>query len=53
MLMYPASDPFAHIPPADWQDLPLIVENLKKLAEFNWITAAQIAVPPPSLPQCG
>lgn len=32
------------------QELPLIVENLKKLADFNWITPIFISVPPSTAP---
>jgi hypothetical protein len=35
------------------EELPLIVDNLKKLGEFNWITPILIAVPPKTpLPLC-
>jgi hypothetical protein len=30
----------------DVEELPGIVENLKKLADFNWVTATLIAVYP-------
>jgi hypothetical protein len=33
----------------DADEFPGIVENLKKLAEFNWINAALIAVSPLSI----